>query len=77
MAEWTFIGRILLAAGLSAVIGIEREFHGRPAGLRTHLLVGTSAALVIVAFQVAWDMTGLAASCPVGFPRRSAGWQPA
>lgn len=51
---WTFVWRILLAAGLSAMIGIEREFHGRPAGLRTHLLVGTGAALAIVAFHVAW-----------------------
>lgn len=56
MAEWTFIWRILIAAGLSAAIGIERELHGRPAGLRTHLLVGTGAALVIVAFQVSWNM---------------------
>jgi len=54
MAEWTYILRVLLAAGLSAAIGIEREFHGRPAGLRTHLLVGVGAALVIVSFQLAW-----------------------
>jgi len=50
MIEWGHLLRILLAAGLSAIIGIEREFHGRPAGLRTHLLVGSGAALVIVAF---------------------------
>ena len=54
MTEWTCILRVLLATGLSAAIGIEREFHGRPAGLRTHLLVGVGAALVIVAFQAAW-----------------------
>ncbi|HDS29186.1 MAG TPA: MgtC/SapB family protein [Candidatus Acetothermia bacterium] len=56
MPDLAFIGRILLAAALSAVIGIEREFHGRPAGLRTHLLVGSGAALVIVGLQVAWRM---------------------
>lgn len=54
MQEAGYLLRILLAAGLSAVIGIEREFHGRPAGLRTHLLVGTGACLVMVAFQAAW-----------------------
>ena len=54
MHEAAYLSRILLAAGLSAVIGIEREFHGRPAGLRTHLLVGTGACLVMVAFQAAW-----------------------
>ena len=55
MTEWTPILRILLAAGLSAVIGIEREFHGRPAGLRTHLLVGVGASLVVVAFLAVWN----------------------
>jgi len=55
MSEWALFVRVLLAAGLSAAIGIEREFHGRPAGLRTHLLVGTGSALVIVAFLAAWQ----------------------
>lgn len=68
MTEWTFVWRILIAAGLSAVIGIEREFHGRPAGLRTHLLVGTGAALVMVAFQMAWDMTVAGGVLPSGLP---------
>ncbi|MFC2078354.1 MgtC/SapB family protein [Candidatus Bipolaricaulota bacterium] len=68
MAEWSFVWRILIAAGLSAVIGIEREFHGRPAGLRTHLLVGTGAALVMVALQVAWDMTVAGGVLPSGLP---------
>ncbi len=44
--------RFLLAVGLSAVIGIEREFHGRPAGLRTHLLVGSGAALLVIVGQI-------------------------
>jgi putative Mg2+ transporter-C (MgtC) family protein len=47
MTEWVFILRVLLGAGLSAVIGLERELHGRPAGLRTHVLVGIGAALVM------------------------------
>lgn len=49
MAEWLLILRVLAAAGLSAVIGFERELHGRPAGLRTHVLVGIGAALVMTA----------------------------
>lgn len=36
---------MLLAALLGGVIGIERETHGRPAGLRTHILVSMGAAL--------------------------------
>jgi putative Mg2+ transporter-C (MgtC) family protein len=47
MTEWGLIVRVLAAAGLSAVIGFERELHGRPAGLRTHVLVGIGAALVM------------------------------
>lgn len=34
-----FLGRILLAAVLGAALGLERDKHGRGAGLRTHLLV--------------------------------------
>ena len=37
--------RLLAAAGLGAVIGIERERVDRGAGLRTHALVSTASAL--------------------------------
>jgi hypothetical protein len=33
--------------GLGAFIGIEREITGRPAGLRTHMLVAGVAALLV------------------------------
>ncbi|MCD6135646.1 MgtC/SapB family protein [Candidatus Bipolaricaulota bacterium] len=52
MEEWTLLIRVLVAAALAGVIGAERELHGRPAGLRTHLLVGTGAALVMVTFAL-------------------------
>jgi len=52
MEEWTLLIRVLVAAVLAGVIGAERELHGRPAGLRTHLLVGTGAALVMVTFAL-------------------------
>jgi putative Mg2+ transporter-C (MgtC) family protein len=38
--------RLLLAFVLGSVIGYEREHIGRPAGLRTHVLVCVGAALV-------------------------------
>lgn len=41
--------RLLLAALLGAVIGFEREVHGRPAGFRTHLLVGLGSCLFVLA----------------------------
>jgi putative Mg2+ transporter-C (MgtC) family protein len=38
-------GRLALAIALGAVIGIEREADGHPAGLRTHITVALGAAL--------------------------------
>lgn len=37
--------RLLLAAVLGGVVGLERELAGKPAGLRTNLLVAVGAAL--------------------------------
>ena len=42
------IFRIFLAIGLGAVIGFEREKYGRPAGLRTHMLVCVASALAVL-----------------------------
>jgi len=36
------------AAGLCALIGLEREFHGQPAGTRTHMILGLGAALAAI-----------------------------
>lgn len=41
-------GRIGIAALLGALVGLERELAGKPAGLRTHLLVAASAALLML-----------------------------
>jgi putative Mg2+ transporter-C (MgtC) family protein len=40
--------RLLFAAFLSGLIGIEREVHGRAAGFRTHLLVGVATCLMVI-----------------------------
>jgi putative Mg2+ transporter-C (MgtC) family protein len=42
------IGKLLLAVLLGGVVGAERQIHGRPAGLRTHILVCLGSALIIV-----------------------------
>ncbi len=36
--------RLAVATLLGGILGLEREIHGRPAGLRTHLLVSLGAA---------------------------------
>ncbi len=43
-----FLGRLALAFVLGGIIGLEREYHGRPAGLRTHILVGFGSALIML-----------------------------
>jgi putative Mg2+ transporter-C (MgtC) family protein len=40
--------RLLLSAVLGATIGLEREMHAHPAGMRTHLLVSLGAAMFTV-----------------------------
>jgi len=40
--------RLLLAAAAGSLVGLERETHGRPAGLRTHLLVAVASCLMMI-----------------------------
>ncbi|MDP2871452.1 MAG: MgtC/SapB family protein [Bacillota bacterium] len=55
--EW--IGRIVLAGVLAAAIGLERQYHYKEAGLRTHFLVGVGAATLMVLSKHAFaDMLG-------------------
>ena len=41
--------RLLVAMLLGAIVGIQREQTGKPAGLRTHMLVALGAALFVLA----------------------------
>ena len=45
---WEGILRLLVAATLGALIGTEREYHGRSAGFRTQLLVALGSALAML-----------------------------
>ena len=40
--------KLLIAAFLGSFIGLERDMHGRAAGLRTHLLVALGSALFMI-----------------------------
>jgi putative Mg2+ transporter-C (MgtC) family protein len=42
---WTDVAKLLLAACLGGIIGLERESKHRPAGLRTNLFICVGAAL--------------------------------
>jgi putative Mg2+ transporter-C (MgtC) family protein len=43
--------RVILAMVLGGFIGLEREFHGRPAGLRTHILVCVGSTVIMLASE--------------------------
>jgi putative Mg2+ transporter-C (MgtC) family protein len=54
MAPFDLLARLLLAAGLGAAIGLEREFRRKPAGLRTNILIALGSALfTILSLQIA------------------------
>lgn len=40
--------RLLAATGLALLVGLERELRGKPAGLRSHMLVSLGAAAFIM-----------------------------
>jgi putative Mg2+ transporter-C (MgtC) family protein len=42
------VGRLALAALLGGLVGLERETHSQPAGLRTHMIVSMGAALMML-----------------------------
>lgn len=52
--------RVLTAILLGGIVGIERERAGKPAGLRTHMLVSLGTAVVVLACSgAAMSMEGL------------------
>ena len=69
--------RLLLATALGAVIGFQRERAGKPAGLRTVVLVCVGAALFTVAsiygFGTAADPSRIAAGIVIGIGFLGAG----
>jgi len=60
------IWRLGLASVLGGLVGLERDIHGRAAGLRTHLLVslGSAVFMLLSAFVASTGRTGNFASDP-------------
>lgn len=50
-----FILRILCAALLGGLIGLEREYRAKEAGFRTHFLVGLGAAVFMILSKYGYD----------------------
>lgn len=52
---WTFFLRLMVATAMGAAIGLEREYHAKEAGLRTHLLVALGSCLFMILSAYAFD----------------------
>ncbi|MDY0362420.1 MAG: MgtC/SapB family protein [Desulforegulaceae bacterium] len=48
--------KLLLATFLSGLVGLEREFHGRAAGLRTHILVCLGSTIIMASSQTVQNL---------------------
>src|SRR5262245_53080670 len=48
--------RLVSALAVGGLIGLERSYHGRPAGFRTHALVclSTSLLMLITVYEEMW-----------------------
>ncbi len=52
VTEWELVARLVLAAFLGMLIGLERELAGQPAGERTHALAALgSAAFALISLE--------------------------
>ena len=60
--ELSLLVRLVVAGGLAGILGWEREFAHKPAGLRTHMLVGIASALFTVLGELAMNDYPLGAS---------------
>ena len=56
--DLSIVVRLVLAAILGALIGLEREVHSHPAGMRTHLLVSVGSAAFTILSIEAFDGPG-------------------
>ncbi len=77
---WILIGNLLLSGFLGALIGIERDLSGRPAGLRTTMIVAMGACLFSILSGVGYpssdgsaDSTRIAAQIVTGIGFLGAG----
>ena len=52
------VGRLGLATALGGLIGLEREMHDQPAGLRTHMVVAVGACLIMLVSMHMSDIGG-------------------
>ena len=72
--DWALIWPVLAAMTAGGLIGVERTWHGHPAGFRTHILVCLSSTLLMLAStsQGAWMFSVLPDQQVIADPTRMA-----
>ena len=67
--------RLLIALAIGGVIGLERSYHGRPAGFRTHTLVcvASSLLMLVTVYESLWFAPNNAARVVVDPTRMAQG----
>ena len=68
--QLALLGRVALAMLLGGVIGFEREIAGKPAGIRTHMLVAGMATVLVGLGQALIGLYDLDAPASALRPRR-------
>ncbi len=55
---WAVVLRVVIAALVGGLLGLERGMKNRPAGMRTHMLVCVGACLIMLTNQYIYQVTG-------------------
>lgn len=56
LSAYSIFIRLLLSVFLSGLVGLERQFHRRTAGLRTHILVCLGSCLIMLTSIYVFDI---------------------
>ncbi|HYC74302.1 MgtC/SapB family protein [Brevundimonas sp.] len=72
MINWNLVWPVLAAMTAGGLIGVERTYHGHPAGFRTHILVSLTSCLLMLAamHQSTWAFVALPGQTVVIDPTR-------
>ena len=70
--DWELVWPVLAAMTAGGLIGVERTYHGHPAGFRTHILVCLTSCLLMLAAmqQSTWAFSALPGQTVVIDPTR-------
>jgi putative Mg2+ transporter-C (MgtC) family protein len=72
LIDWNLVWPVAAAMTAGGLIGVERTYHGHPAGFRTHILVCLTSCLLMLAamHQATWDFDWMPAQRVVIDPTR-------